>query len=73
MLLKYRDGKEANDDLFDRPLAEQHAFVAKCLGCPPDEDYWPHDSIERLLAIRMNEGIWPFHEELNRMMSPGGR
>lgn len=70
MKLKYRDGTEDEDNLFDRPDDEQRAFVARCMNLSPDPDYWPEDVIENLLCVRRLDGKPAFHRRLQQMLSP---
>jgi hypothetical protein len=71
MLMKYRDGTEGDDYLFDQPKDLHHAYVAGCMNLDPahPED-WPMAEIERLLFIRENDGLKAFHRELRRTLSP---
>lgn len=73
MKLRYLDGTEDDDSLFDRSDDEQAAMVARMMGLRPDPDYWPEDVIQNLLSVRRLEGKAKFHTELRSMMTPGGR
>lgn len=70
MKMKYLDGKEANDDLFDRSLPQQRAYVARAMNLNPSEDGWPVDILDRLLAVRRANGREAFYREIGRMLSP---
>lgn len=71
MLLKYRDGTEADDMLFDLPKEGQNQYVARCLGFDPDTPKtWPFDTIERLLGLRRTQGEEAFFRDITRMLVP---
>lgn len=71
MKLQYLDGTEDDDDLFDRPIAEQHTYMATVLGMnPTTPDDWPVDAFDRLLAMRRIKGKPAFYREVGRMLSP---
>lgn len=71
MLMKYRDGTQEDDYLFDQPEDLHRVYIAGCLSLNPaaPED-WPMDLIERLLFIRQYDGLKAFHRELRRTLSP---
>jgi hypothetical protein len=73
MWLKYIDGTEGNDSLFDLSPEWQRLHVARCMDCNPDEPAgWPTQVIDDLLALRRSRGKKAFHIELRRLMSPEG-
>lgn len=70
MLMKYRDGTQGDDYLFDQPEDLHRAYVAGCMGLnPATPGDWPMATIERLLFIRQNDGLKAFHSELRRTVS----
>ena len=71
MLLKYLDGTEEDDRLFDLNPEEQKLYMAQVLGMnPATPDDWPVDTFDRLLAIRRVKGRPEFYREVGRMLSP---
>jgi len=70
MMVHYREGGEADDPLFDRPLLEQYAYVANAMGLAPDEKTWPIDTLDQLLYIRASEGVPRYFVQMMRMISP---
>jgi hypothetical protein len=72
MRLKYIDGTEGDDSLFDLSLDWQRLHVARCMDCNPDEPAgWPTNIIDELLTLRRNKGKEAFYRELGRMLSAG--
>ena len=70
MQLKYRDGTEGNDSLFDMSPNWQRLHVARCLDCNPDEPAgWPTRVIDELLTLRREQGKEKFYTEIGRMLS----
>lgn len=70
MELVLRSGYSVQDRLFDLPDEDQRAYVASCMGLPPDQVEWPLKIINNLLGIRKTEGEDRFYTEIRRMMSP---
>lgn len=71
MKVKYPNGTEADDPLFDRPLNEQRAYVARAMGLKPDTpDDWPIQTIDHLLGLRQHYGVQRYFVEMGRMMNP---
>jgi hypothetical protein len=70
MLMTYRDGRTAEDDLFDQPEDVQRAYIAQCMNLNPStpED-WPMGVINNMLALRRLDGRKRFYKELGRMLS----
>ena len=67
MLMKYRDGTQGNDYLFDLPDELHRDYVAGCMGLSPwDRTSWPMSEIERLIFIRQYDGLKAFHRELRQ-------
>lgn len=72
MRLRYRDGTEDDDELFNMLPESQRMYVARCIGLGPN---WVKDSqwertIDLLLSIRRHDGKSSFYREVGRMMSP---
>lgn len=68
MHLKYRDGTEFDDGLFDLDVATQRQIMAAEMGLNPNTPYtWPVGTLDKLLGIRRLDGVLPFHAELQRM------
>lgn len=71
MLMKYRDGTQGDDPLFDQPEDLHRVYIAGCMALnPADRENWPMATIERLLFIRQNDGLKAFHRELRQTVSP---
>ena len=71
MKLLYRDGSEDDDRLFDLPLEDQRAYVARALGLSLSApDSWPIAIIDMLLSVRRFDGKKSFYREIGRMLSP---
>lgn len=71
MLMKYRDGTQGDDYLFDQPEDLHRVYVAGCMGLNwSNPDDWPIETIDQLLYVRKTEGLKAFHLELRRTMSP---
>jgi hypothetical protein len=72
MLLRYRDGTEDDDRMFDLPIDQQREHVARAMGLGPN---WVKDGgwerlIDTLLSVRRNDGKPSFYREIGRMLSP---
>lgn len=71
MLMKYRDGTQGDDYLFDQPEDLHRVYIAGYMNLnPATPENWPMALIERLLFIRRNDGLKAFHAELRRTLSP---
>jgi len=71
MLMKYRDGTQGDDYLFDQPEDLHRVYIAGCLNLnPATPEDWSMALIEHLLFIRQNDGLKAFHAELRRTLSP---
>ena len=71
MKLKYMEGGECDDALFDKPLAEQHLYIAKMINMNPnDPSDWTIEIFDRLLSIRRLHGKEKFYREIGQMLSP---
>lgn len=71
MKVRYRDGTEADDPLFDSPLDEQRAYVARAMGLHPGApSSWPIGTIDHLLGLRQYEGAQRYFIEMERMLHP---
>jgi hypothetical protein len=72
MKLRYRDGSEDEDALFDMLPESQRQYVARCINLGPN---WVKDPmwermIDTLLSVRRNDGKASFYREVGRMLSP---
>ena len=72
MKIRYSDGSEDDDRLFDLPLDRQRQYIARCIMLGPgwiNEPMWTR-IIDTLISVRRNDGKSSFYREIGRMLSP---
>lgn len=73
MRVQYPNGTVADDPLFDRPLDEQRAYVARAMGLNPHApEGWPVGTIDHLLGLRQHYGVQRYFVEMRQMLDPRG-
>lgn len=70
MKLRYLDGTEDDDPIFDRSEDDQRTYMARIIGCNPGfPEGWPLLIIDDLLNLRRTRGKPAFYREIGRLLS----
>lgn len=60
-----------NDRFASMSAQEQRAYMAEALGCDPGHPGgWPNRIIDRLVLLRLQQGVQAYYLELGRLLTP---